>query len=150
MRVSLDTNVLVYALHADDRRNTRAIEVLGRAASGDCNQKIQSHAECFNVQVRNRGFGAAAAREEIGRFRRAFDHAAAQAVDLDDAMGAVVDHRMSFWDAMLWATARRAGCEVIFSEDMQDGRNLDGVRFVDPFKPENRQLVDLILPPLEA
>jgi predicted nucleic acid-binding protein len=93
---------------------------------------------------------AAAAREEIGRFRRAFDHAAAQAVDLDDAMGAVVDHRMSFWDAMLWATARRAGCEVIFSEDMQDGRNLDGVRFVDPFKPENRQLVDLILPPLEA
>ncbi len=150
MRVSLDSNILVYALHADDRRNARAVEVLGRAALGDCIQTLQSMAECFNVLVRKRGFAPAAAREEVLRYRRALDCAAPQPVDLDEAMRAVVAHRMSFWDAMLWATARRAGCEVILSEDMQDGRDLEGVRFINPFRPESRELVDLILPPLEA
>ena len=57
-------------------------------------------------------------------------------------------HGLSFWDAMLWATAKRAGCRMLFSEDLQDGRRLDGVLFVNPFAPANRKLVDLALPAL--
>jgi predicted nucleic acid-binding protein len=66
--------------------------------------------------------------------------------DLDRALRAVEDHRLSLWDAMLWATAKRAGCTVLFSEDFQDGRRLEGLLFVDPFVPENPRLVDLALP----
>jgi predicted nucleic acid-binding protein len=50
------------------------------------------------------------------------------------ALGAVGRHRLSFWDALLWATARDAGVPVVISEDFQHGRELDGVRFVDPFR----------------
>ncbi|MCM0019690.1 MAG: hypothetical protein NBV67_06825, partial [Tagaea sp.] len=57
--------------------------------------------------------------------------------DLDDALWAVEHHKLAFWDAMLWATCRRAGCSVLFTEDFQDGRLLKGVRFVDPFKAKN-------------
>ena len=32
------------------------------------------------------------------------------------------------------ATARDAGVSVVLSEDFQDGREIDGVRFVNPFK----------------
>ena len=42
---------------------------------------------------------------------------------------------MSYWDAQLWATARLNQVEVVLSEDFQDGRALDGVRFVNPFAP---------------
>jgi predicted nucleic acid-binding protein len=48
----------------------------------------------------------------------------------------------------LWATANRAGCRVLFSEDPQDGRRLEGVLFVDPFASESRKLVDLASPDL--
>jgi predicted nucleic acid-binding protein len=48
-------------------------------------------------------------------------------------MDAVEEHRLSFWDAMLWATARQIGCAAILSEDMQDGRRLGGVAFINPF-----------------
>ncbi|MEJ0071427.1 MAG: hypothetical protein WDO24_24820 [Pseudomonadota bacterium] len=34
----------------------------------------------------------------------------------------------------------------LISEDFQDGRTLDGVRFVNPFNPTNDELVDTILP----
>jgi hypothetical protein len=37
---------------------------------------------------------------------------------------------------------------MLLSEDLQDGRRLDGVLFVNPFAPENQKLVDLALPAL--
>ena len=51
-------------------------------------------------------------------------------------MDAVEEHRLSFWDAMLWATVRQSGCSAIPSEDMQDGRRLGGVEIVNPFTAE--------------
>ena len=52
------------------------------------------------------------------------------------ALGAVEQHHLSFWDALIWATARDAAVSVVFSEDFQHGRELDGVRFVDPFRKD--------------
>ena len=60
----------------------------------------------------------------------------------------VTNFGLSFWDGMLWATANRAGCRMLFSEDLEDGRRLDGVLFCNPFVPENQKLVDLALPEL--
>ena len=50
------------------------------------------------------------------------------------ALTAVERDGLSFWDALIWATARDAGVPVVLSEDFQDGREIDGVRFVNPFK----------------
>jgi predicted nucleic acid-binding protein len=80
--------------------------------------------------------------------QRLFPIVAADESDLATAVSAVQHHGLSFWDAMLWATASRAGCRMLFSEDLQDGRRLDGVLFVNPFAPGNRKLVDLALPEL--
>ncbi len=40
---------------------------------------------------------------------------------------------VSFWDALILATAKREGCTVLYSEDFQDGRVYDTVRVVNPF-----------------
>ncbi len=45
-------------------------------------------------------------------------------------------HGISFWDAMLWATAQ-PGCTVVLSEDMQDGRWLGSTEIINPFEQEN-------------
>jgi hypothetical protein len=34
---------------------------------------------------------------------------------------------------MMWATAKRAGCRLLLSEDGDDGRMLGGVTLVNPF-----------------
>ena len=60
-------------------------------------------------------------------------------------MRVMESHRISFWDAMLWATARRAGCGAILTEDFQDGRLLGGVRFINPFVDENEARVAALL-----
>ena len=39
----------------------------------------------------------------------------------EDLADAVKNHRLAFWDAMLWATARRVGIDHVITEDLQDG-----------------------------
>jgi predicted nucleic acid-binding protein len=43
-------------------------------------------------------------------------------------------HRLSYWDAAIVAAARTLGCQVLLSEDMAHGRELAGVRILDPFR----------------
>ena len=57
-------------------------------------------------------------------------------------MLAARERRLQFWDAMLWATARRIGVRVLISEDFQDGQIFGGVRFTDPFAVRNSTIID--------
>ena len=42
-------------------------------------------------------------------------------------------YSLSHWDGLLLAACLEAGVETLYSEDMQDGMNYDGVRVVNPF-----------------
>ena len=50
-----------------------------------------------------------------------------------EAARGVRDHRLNYWDAQVWATARLNQIPLVLSEDFKDGFVLDGVRFVNPF-----------------
>ncbi len=66
---------------------------------------------------------------------------------IDDTLEALDAHRLhglQFWDAMLWATARRAGCRLLLSEDLQDGRVLGGVLFRNPFHLNEAEIAALL------
>jgi predicted nucleic acid-binding protein len=146
LRVTFDSNILIYAVSRSDPKHPAATALIDRAARGDCRQTLQSLAECFYVLSRKYRMPAGEAYDWVQSFRGLFPVVSADGDDLDRAMRAVAGHRLAFWDALLWATAKRAGCSVLFSEDFQDGRRLEGVLFVDPFAPENGRLVDLALP----
>ena len=41
--------------------------------------------------------------------------------------------RFSFWDSLIIAAAEQANCAMVFSEDMNNGQTVRGVRIVNPF-----------------
>ncbi|WP_027581627.1 PIN domain-containing protein [Bradyrhizobium sp. Ai1a-2] len=43
------------------------------------------------------------------------------------------ENRLSFYDALIVAAAIEAGCATVYSEDMQHGRAIGGVRIINPF-----------------
>lgn len=53
---------------------------------------------------------------------------------LQDALATRQRWNISYWDAAIVEAARRAGCPVLLSEDLQDGMDFAGVRVVDPFR----------------
>jgi predicted nucleic acid-binding protein len=133
-RFTLDTNLLVYAVDRDaGDRHGRAAELVLRAAEADCVLPLQVLGEFFHATTRKGLLPATRAAAFVRDWLDVFDVAAADDAVLVQAMDAVAEHQLSFWDAMLWATARAAGCTALLSEDMQDGRRLGGVEIVNPF-----------------
>ena len=42
--------------------------------------------------------------------------------------------QISYWDAAILAAAKRLGATTLYSEDLSDGQNFDGVQVVNPFR----------------
>jgi predicted nucleic acid-binding protein len=50
------------------------------------------------------------------------------------AIASQVRWQISYWDAAIIEAARTLGCDVLLSEDLQDGQEFGGVRVVNPFR----------------
>lgn len=136
----VDTNVLVYAYdQTDGTKRERAIQVLDRiGANGTGAITPQIMGEFFVTVTRKI---PSPLRDDIAESRlvaftetwRVFDLTAAIVLE---AVRGLQKHRLSYWDALIWATAKLNGVGVLLAEDMQHGRLLEGVRFQNPFVPE--------------
>jgi predicted nucleic acid-binding protein len=148
VRLSLDASILVCFVDVDaGQRHQQAVDLLSRASGADCFLTLQSLGEFFHVVTRKGKLSQADAVTAVENIRAALPVRAAKPDTLSTAMAAVHNHGLSFWDAMLWATVQQAGCDLLLSEDFQDGHQLGRVTFVNPFAPANQALLDRTLAP---
>lgn len=138
-RVTLDTNVLCYSIDSDaGERQERAREVVHRAArQHDGFLTLQTLCEFVAATTRKGKLSSTEAGTQVEDYLTLFPVVAATPDSLRLAIGAVERHGLSFWDSMQWAVARQAGATLLLSEDLQDGRELEGVRFRNPFRGED-------------
>lgn len=62
-----------------------------------------------------------------------------ESITADTIQGALdlfKSHSLSWWDSLILSSARKAGCKTIYSEDMQAGSLIGGVKIVNPFQRE--------------
>lgn len=130
-RVFLDTNIIVYAF-TDDPRSAAAETLL--AAGADLNVQVLN--EFTNVARRKLGFDWSQIEEAlraIGTLARKI-----HPVDLEThtaALGLAQRYAFSFYDALIVSAALKARCDLLHSEDMQDGLVVEGrLRIVNPFR----------------
>jgi predicted nucleic acid-binding protein len=149
MMISFDTNILVYATISTPHAKTyRARDLLVRGMrTGSCILLLQTLAEFSSVAIRKAGIAVDEVRTAIDAWRAVLPVQGTEDDDLSAALDAVKKHRLAFWDALLWGAAQRAGVRHLLTEDLQDGFELSGVRFVNPFEAANNRLIDEILPP---
>ena len=149
MTVSLDTNVLVYAANVGNSdRHRVANEVISRAAAAGGVLTLQSLADFVRVMTVKARLQYFETKRLVDAWRRTFRVYAANEEAFDMALEASASHGLPIFDAILWATARQAGCDVLITEDFQDGRSLGGVTFLNPFEPKNVRRLERVLPKL--
>lgn len=135
--VFVDTNVLVYRLdvsEADKQRRAQAwLDHLWTERSGRVSYQVL--VELYVTLTRKLALPLAArdAREAVEAL------VAWRPVPVDDEVldGAwAIEERygLSWWDAMVVAAARVAGCRFLLTEDLQHGQDLGGVEVVDPMQ----------------
>ena len=131
----LDTNVLVYLFDSDaPEKQARAREIL-REERDRLVVSVQVLGE-FYVTV-TRKLAVPLTVEAAARAVDALCELQVQALHPNLARSAVRrsrSSRLSYWDALIVETALDAGARVLFTEDLQDGRVIDSLRIVNPFR----------------
>ena len=134
-RSFFDTNILVYA---DDKssptKQRRAVALVAEhRIYGTGVVSLQVLQEYFVTVTRKLHVDAQIARRKVELLAE-FDVAAPEVADILAAIDLHRLHGLSFWDALVLRTAKQAGCGVLFSEDFQHARQMDGIRIVNPFR----------------
>jgi predicted nucleic acid-binding protein len=135
VRSFFDTNILVYAddkaAPAKQRRSIDLIAEHRRARSGVVSLQILQ--EYFVTVTRKLHVESSIARRKVELLAEFY----VAVPDVPDILAAIDLHRLhdlSFWDALVIRSAKQSGCTVLFSEDMQHTRAIDGLQIVNPFR----------------
>ncbi len=135
--ILLDTNVLVYAHQPAERdKYRRALDLLdGLTANWVGCVSTQTLGEFVWATTRTRDailqLDEALAQAEA--FAASWTVLDVTAPVVREAIRGVRAHRLAYWDAQLWATARMNQVPVILSDDFADGLTLEGVTILNPF-----------------
>lgn len=130
----LDSNVLIYTDdHGSPEKQAIALSLVEAGqANRDTFVSTQVLEEYFSATTKKLKVPADIARAKIELFAQLH----VVLISVEDVLAAVDLHRLhhiSFWDALLLQSARRAGCSTLLTEDLQAGRRFDGVLIRNPF-----------------
>jgi len=127
----LDTNVLICAF-TDDSRNQKAQELLGKG----CVIGVQVLNEFTNVARRKLDMTWEELREALSSILIVCPTVLPMDLEVhSDALAIAERYGFRIFDALMIASALRGGCEILWSEDMQDGMVIDGrLRIANPFR----------------
>jgi predicted nucleic acid-binding protein len=133
----LDTNIFVYSLDVTAPAKARRAAELIRAGIETRNGIVsyQVVQEFFSVAFKRfvRPMSPFAAEEFLSTVFRPLLAVHSSPALFVSALQLHGQHRLSWYDSLIVAAAREAGCEVLYSEDLQHGRLLQDLRIENPF-----------------
>ena len=130
-----DTNILLYAVSrsgADADKKTKAAATLKEPELALSVQVLQ---EFYYQATRPQG-PAGLTHEQAMEFLQPFRVLPTQDATVEmfeRAAGMKEKFGLSYWDAAILAAAKMLGCEAVYSEDMSDQQDYDGLRMINPF-----------------
>ena len=139
-REFIDTNVLIYA-HDVTAGKKQAI------AQNLIRRLWESGTGCLSVQVLQEFFvtitrkvGQPLSVDEAGARIRDYSLWRVFSAKPEDVVGAIELRKrtgLSFWDAMILRAASELGCDLLWTEDMNNGQFSGGVHIRNPFLADN-------------
>jgi predicted nucleic acid-binding protein len=127
----IDTNVLLYLLSSDGNKADRAEAEL----AGGAILSVQVINEFASVAVRKLRLSIAEIREILATIRAVCGVVPITEETHDTGLKVVERYGLSVYDAMIVASALLAGCNVLVTEDMQNGQIFEGkLRVRNPFR----------------
>lgn len=147
MRLSIDSNVLIYSVDTHDRRAAQAYRIVTAAALADGMLTNQVLGEFLKVSRTKALISVARARQLVADWALLFPVLPTAIEHLLVASELAERYRLQYWDALILTVSKAARVEYLLTEDMGDGQDYDGVVVLNPFNPANAELIDLLLTP---
>ncbi len=134
----LDTNILVYTFDRQDKvKNKKAIGLVGDALEERTGVISYQVVQEF-VNVASKKFAVPLQGENLELYLKAvllpLCEVHSSGALFQRALGIQQASGFSFYDSLIVAGAAEAECRILYSEDLQHGRTVGGVKIVNPFK----------------
>jgi predicted nucleic acid-binding protein len=133
--VFVDTNILVYAHDADaGLKRDRSVESLRQLWDGGSGRMSVQVLQEFYINVTRKltsPLAVATAREVVAIYGE-WVRATTTATTVLRATHIAEISQISFWDALIVASAEQVGAAQIYSEDLNDGQMIAGMLIVNP------------------
>jgi predicted nucleic acid-binding protein len=133
-RSFIDTNVLVYAEASDAPSKQHAalalLKQLYETGTGVLSTQVLQ--EYCNVAIKKLKLPAAHIRAQLDLYEQ-FEIVRVTPAIIRAGLDLHQTRSVAFYDALIIACARTSGCNVLFSEDLNTGEVIDGVRLLNPF-----------------
>ena len=128
--VFVDTNIAIYAFGLDELKRARGRDLLGRQPTIST-QVVNEFLNVCRVKLKlETDTRHALARELMA----GCDVVMVDANVVGKAMALEAHTGLSYWDCLILASALLAGCDTLYSEDMQNGQRFEGrLTVVNPF-----------------
>ena len=136
-RFFLDTNIFAYTFDNNaPTKAKKATQLIKRASdSGEGIVSYQVVQEFFNVAFRRFQPPLTTAEAEqylIAVFQPLAAVHSSPSLFME-ALRIAEKHRLPWYDSLIVAAALEGQCELLYSEDFQDGRKIEGLRIENPF-----------------
>lgn len=129
MNTFFDTNILIYAFSSDARRDRALATIAGGGVIS-----VQVLNEFTNVLRKKQKQDWPVIEAALNSVRFRFPDIMPLTVDTHAvALGLAREHGLAFYDALIVAAAAEAGCETLYSEDMQHNRTIGALTIRNPF-----------------
>jgi len=136
-RFFLDTNIFVYAFDLKaSAKQKKAGDLIRRAAdTGEGIISYQVVQEFFSVAFRrfSQPMSPAEAEQYLITVLRPLIAVHSSPAIYFQALRIRETHRISWYDSLIVAAALEGRCEKLYSEDLQPGRKIEGLRIENPF-----------------
>lgn len=131
----LDTNVFVYLFDETDPSKQKRAESLvnDSLASGTGCISFQVVQETLNVLLRGLGFASEDARRVLDDVLLPLWQVNPTAELYQNAISIRARYEFSFYDSLIVAAALEAGCNRLYSEDLQHGQTIQQLTILNPF-----------------
>ncbi|MCF8167587.1 MAG: PIN domain-containing protein [Rhodoferax sp.] len=136
-RSFIDTNVLVYAEASDEPLKQRvALDLLkGLYEQGLGVLSTQVLQEYCNVALKKLKLPGQHVRSQLDVYEQ-FEVVQVTPAIIRVGLDLYQTRSVSFFDAIVLASAHAASCNVVWTEDMNDGEVVNGVRISNPFSTD--------------
>lgn len=133
----VDTNVFIYQLEAlDPRKSAIAERIIGDAlVTGNACISFQVVQECLNTMLRKAEIplNTDETRAYLENVLTPLFRVPASVELYRLGLSIQARYRYSFYDALIIAAALSAGCKRLYSEDLHNGQQIEGLTIENPF-----------------
>jgi predicted nucleic acid-binding protein len=134
-KVFLDTNILVYCLDQADAVKKAKCRGLIRSLTAESKGVISTQVmQEFYVAATSKLAADPLLAKDILRSLERFETVVVSPSLIKDAIDCSIINRLSFWDALIVVSAESAQCEILWTEDLNHGQIIRGVRIENPLK----------------